>query len=96
MELSLKHCAAMFPSFSNSEISSFSELETQEIVLSSAKLWRSEFLIYTVRSFMNKLKRSGPRIEPCETPDKSNLEIQYVLLIWTLFFSSFQVGKREC
>ena len=46
MELSLNHCAAMFPSFSNSEIRSFSELETQEIALSSAKLWRSEFLIY--------------------------------------------------
>ena len=60
----------MFPSFSNSEISSFSELETQEIVLSSAKLWRSEFLIYMKRSFMNKLKRIGPRIEPCGTPDK--------------------------
>ena len=59
MELSLNHCVAMFPSFFNSEISSFSELETQEIVLSPAKLWSSEFLIYTKRSFMNKLKRIG-------------------------------------
>ena len=62
----------MFPSFSNSEISLFSELETQEIVLSSAKLWRSEFLIYMKRPFMNKVKRIGPRIEPCRLPDKSN------------------------
>ena len=62
----------MFPSFSNSEISSFSEVETQEIVLSSAKLWRSEFLIYIKRSFMNKLKRIGPKIEPCGTLDTSN------------------------
>ena len=72
MELSLNDFVAMFSSFFNSEIRSFSELETQEIVLSSAKLCRSEFLIYMKRSFMNKLKRIGTRIEPCGTPDKSN------------------------
>ena len=69
----------MFPSFSNSEISSFNKLETQETVLQSV-LWRSEFLIYMKRSFMNKLNRIGPRIQiracarawACGTPDKSN------------------------
>ena len=80
MELSVKHCVAMFPSFSNSEISSFSELETQKIVLSSAKLVRSGFLIYMRRLFMNKLKKMGPMIEPCGTSDKSNSKIFYVLL----------------
>ena len=72
MELSLNHYAVMFPSFLNSEISLFSELETQEILLSSAKLWRSEILIYITRSFMNKLKRIVLRIEFGGTLDKSN------------------------
>ena len=90
MELSLTHCVAMFPSFSNTEIMPFSELETQDIVLSSAKLCRSELLIYIKRSFMNKLKRIGPIIEPCGTPDKSNWKILYVLLIWTLCFCRFR------
>ena len=72
MELSLKHCVAMFPSFFNSEIRPFSKVETQEIVLSSATLHRTDFLIYMKKSFMNKSKRIGPWIEPCGTPDKSN------------------------
>ena len=62
----------MFPLFSNSEIIPFSELETEEIVSPSAKLWSSEFLIYIKRSFMKKLKRIGPGIETYGTPDKSN------------------------
>ena len=90
MELSPNHCVAMFPSFSNSEIRPFSELETQEIALSSAKLCRSEYLIYMKRSLLNKLKRIGLRIEPCRTPDKSNWKILYALLIWTLCFRCFR------
>ena len=89
MELSLNHCVAMFPSFRNSEISLFSELETRETVLSAAKLCRSEFLIYIKKSFMNKLKRIRPRIEPCGTPGKINWKMLYVLLIWTLCFRRF-------
>ena len=63
---------------------------TPEIVFSSAKLWRSKFLIYIKRSFMNKLKRIGLRIEPCRTPDKINWKVLYMLLIWTLCFCRFR------
>ena len=67
MKLSLNRCVAMFLSCSNSEISSFSERETLEIMFSLAKLWGVQFLIYMKRSFMNKLKRTRPRIESCGT-----------------------------
>ena len=41
------------------------------IVLSSAKFERSVFVIQRYKSFMNILKRSGPSIDPCGTPDKA-------------------------
>ena len=41
------------------------------IVLSSEKFNRFVFVIQRYRSFINILKRSGPSIEPWETPDKN-------------------------
>ena len=36
-------------------------------VLSSAKLQTSDFVMEKNKSFMNILKRRGPRIDPCGT-----------------------------
>ena len=37
-------------------------------VLSSAKLQTSDFVMEKNKSFMNILKRRGPRTDPCGTP----------------------------
>ena len=50
-------------------------------VPSSAKLWRIAIVIKNNKSFIAKLKRSGPRIEPCVTPEMIFSKELYVLLM---------------
>ena len=45
-------------------------LQVAVIVLSSAKLCKADFLMHRNKSLRNVLKRIGPNIEPCGTPDK--------------------------
>ena len=86
---SLNHCTA----FSDSEVKlliNFSrDFSVHEIVLSSAKLWKSAFLIHSKRSLMKMLKRMGPKIEPCGTPDNKTWKTLYVLFIFTFCFLPF-------
>ena len=90
MELSLNHYVTIFPSFSNSEIRPFSELEMQEIVIVISKIVQVRVFDIHEKVICDKLKRIRPRIEPCRTPDKSNWKILCVLFIWTLCFHRFR------
>ena len=50
-------------------------------MLSSAKFASSASLIKKNKSFIKRLKRIGPRMDPWGTPDKSHLEYSQMVLI---------------
>ena len=64
-------------SFSNTLMSSFILLLAVYIVLSSAKVASSLFLINKKQSFMTILNKMGPEIEPCGTPNKKYLKCAF-------------------
>ena len=62
-----------FSDSSSKVVSSASfSLEIEKIVLSSAKLYISEFSSVVSRSFRNMLNKIGPKMEPCGTTEISN------------------------
>ena len=84
---SLNHCTA----FSDSEVKlliNFSrDYEVHEIALSSAKLCNSAFSIQRQRSLIKMLKRTGPKIDPCRTPDNETWKhCMYYLSSYALFY----------
>ena len=91
---SLNHCTA----FSDSEVKlliNFSrDYEVHEIALSSAKLCNSAFSIQSQRSLIKMLKRTGPKIDPCRTPDNETWKTLYVLFIFICYFLS--INKKKC
>ena len=68
-------------SFRNISESSGKSLLPTYIVLSSAKFASSASLIKKNKSFIKRLKRIGPRMDPWGTPDKSHLEYSQMVLI---------------
>ena len=64
-------------SFFNTLMSSFILLLAVYIVLSSAKVASSLFLINKKQSFMTILNKMGPEIEPCGTPNKKYLKCAF-------------------
>ena len=59
-------------SFSKVVSSASFSFEIEEIVLSSAKLYISDFCSVVSRSFRNMLNKIGPKLEPCGTPEISD------------------------
>ena len=52
------------------------------------KLCKSDFLMHRNKSLRNILKRIGPNIEPCGTPDKMFWNALKTLFILTFYFRS--------
>ena len=69
MQLFVNYFIAHSDAFSNFLINSFKSSEKAKIVLSSTKLCKLAVLNQRNRSLMKMLKRSGPKIEPCGTPE---------------------------
>ena len=90
ISINLNHSIAAWLSVSSAERRFSIVLSAAVIVLSSAKFSRSVFVIQRYRSFINILKRSGPSIEPWQTPDKSTWNTLWVLLIFTFCFRLFK------
>ena len=59
-------------SFSKVFSSNYFSFEIEEIVLSFAKLYISEFSNVVSRSFRNMLNKIGPKMEHCGTPEVSD------------------------
>ena len=60
-----------------------------DIVLSSAKLKRSDNFNVESRSLRNILNNIGPSIDPCGTPDSNVRKSLKTLLIFTFCFLHF-------
>ena len=65
------------------------------MVLSSAKLCKPDFLMHGRKSLRNILKRIGPNIKPCGTPDKMFWNALKMLFILTFCFRSFKCKFRK-
>ena len=65
------------------------------VILSSAKLCKSDFLIQRNKSLRNILKRIGRNIEHCDIPDKMFWNALKMLFILTLCFRSFKYEFRK-
>ena len=65
------------------------------MVLSSAKLCKSDFLMHRNKSLRNILKRIEPNIEPCGIPDKIFWNALKMLFILTFCFRSFKYEFRK-
>ena len=68
----LNQSTASSDSFFKVDSSTSFSFEVEEIVLSSAKLYKSEFSSVVSRSFRNMLNKIRPKIEPCGTPQISD------------------------
>ena len=68
----LNQLTAFYDSFSKVASSVYFSFEIEEIALSSAKLYISEFSSVVSRSFRNMLNKIGPKMEPCGTPEISD------------------------
>ena len=80
-----------FPdSFSKVIGSASFSFEIEEIVLSSAKLYISEFSGVVSRSFRNILNKIGPKMEPCGTTEISNWKVLRISSILTFCFHLFK------
>ena len=56
------------------------------MVLSSAKLCKSDFASHKNKSFIKMLHRIGPSIESCDTPERIALKkTRYIVTFYTLF-----------
>ena len=85
---SLNHWTAFSDSEVKLSINSYRDFSVHEIVLSSAKLCNSAFSIQSKRSLMKMLKRMGPKIDPCGTPDNKTWKTLHVLFIFCILFST--------
>ena len=90
MQLFVNHFFAYSDASSNILINSCKSLEKAEMLLSSAKLCESAVLNQRNRSLMKMLKRTGPYMEPCRTPEGNSLKRVYVLLILTFCSRCFK------
>ena len=78
-------------SFSSVWRRSFRFLQVTVMVLSFAKLYKSDFVSHKNKSVTKMLNRIGPTIDPCGTPESIVLkETRYTLLIFTLCFRWFK------
>ena len=68
----LNQSTAFSDSFSKVVSSASFSFEIEEIILSSVKLYTSEFSSVVSRSFRNMLNKIGPKMEPCGTPEISD------------------------
>ena len=68
----LNQSIAFSESFSKVVSSACFSFEIEEIVLSSAKLYISEFSSVVSRSFRNMLNKIAPKMEPCGTTEISD------------------------
>ena len=86
MLLFLKQSTADSDSFSSVRRRSFRFLQVTTMVLSSAKLYKSDFFRHKNKSFIKMLNRIGPSIEPCGTLESTVLKKLDILSISTLCF----------
>ena len=81
MQLFVNHFIAHSHASSNFLINSCKSLEKAEMVSSSAKLCKSAMLNQRKRSLIKMLKKIGPNMEPCGTPESNSLKSLYVLFL---------------
>ena len=86
--LLLSHSIAILDSLLRISISWLRVLSAAESVWSSAKPCSFAFVININKSLINILKRIGPRMDPCGTPEKSSSNSISVIPILTLCFLS--------
>ena len=79
----LNQPVSLFSSLYKYLISCDNVLDEDVIMLSSAKLCNSEFLVLMSRSFIKTLIKMVPSIDPWGTPDKRIWKILHVLFILT-------------
>ena len=91
MLLFLNQSTADSDSFSNVRRRSFRFLQLTAMVLSSAKLCKSDFVCYKNKSFIKMLNRIGPITEAHDTPDSLALKKLDILLIFTLMLLMFSM-----
>ena len=72
MQLFVNHFIVHSDASSNLLINSCKSLEKAEMVLSSSKLCKSAVLNQRNRSLIKMLKRIGPNMEPCDTPESNS------------------------
>ena len=65
------------------------------MILSPAKLCKSDFLMHRNKSLRNILKRIGPNIEPCGKADKIFWNAVKTFFIVTFCFRSFKYEFRK-
>ena len=90
MLLFLNQSTADSDSFSSVRRRSFRFLQVTAMVLSSAKLCKSDFVSYKNKPFITMLSRIEPSIEPCGTPESIVLKKLDILLVFTLCFRCFK------
>ena len=89
MLFGLNQFIAVSHSFCKSSKSSVKSLHPTYIVLSSSKFASLASLMKKNKSFIKRLKRSGPRIDPSGTPDKriwKNLSVSLIFKHYLLHF----------
>ena len=79
-----KQSTADSDSFSGVRRRSFRFLQVAAMVLSSAKLCKSDFVSHKNKSLIKMLNKIGPSIHPCGTPESMVLKKLDMLLIFTL------------
>ena len=79
-----KQSTADSDSFSSVRRRSFRFLQVAAMVLSSAKLCKSDFVSHKNKSLIKMLNKIGPSIDPCGTPESMVLKKLNILLIFTL------------
>ena len=87
MLLFLNQSTADSDFFSSVGRRSFRFLQVRAMVLSSAKLCKSDFVNHKNKSFIKMLNRIGPSINPCGTLESIVLKKLDVLLIFHTLFS---------
>ena len=87
---SLNHCTAFSDLDVKFLINPSRNFSEHEIVLSSAKLCNSAFSIQSKTPLMKMLKRMGPKIDPCGTPNNKTYKAINVLFIFTFCFLPFK------
>ena len=91
MLLFLNQSTADSDSFSNVPRRSFRFLQLTAMVLSSAKLCKSDFVCHKNKSFIKNLNRIGPTTKAHGTPDSLALKKLDILLIFTLMLLTFSM-----
>ena len=90
MLLFLNQSTADSDSFSSVRRRSFRFLQVTAMVLSSAKLCKSDFVSYKNKPFIKMLSRIEPSIELCGKAESIVLNKLDILLVFTLCFRCFK------